>query len=310
METVGLVARFVAYLAIFVIVGAVAFRMVVLTRSGLSTTVVGRGSRRSAALGALASMTLMLVDIVKLGLQTSEMRFPTDSWLKVAMTMLRQTSWGTVWMIQFGGALLLAMMFTLARKDALPRWNVLALMSIGMAATPAFASHAMSAQRLVQYSIPADIAHVLGASLWIGTLCVMFASIVGGDGSEPQSQQDVAESRANYITSLLRSFSPLALTGSALVGASGVVSSLAHIEHWPDLTGTTYGQKLIVKLIGVGIIVVLGFRNWKLVTPGVQKDGPGRMTRGMAIELLLALVVLGITASLVVTPPPAEVMTH
>ena len=354
METLGYVTRFVAYVAILAIVGAVAFRLLILKRSGLTIGTIGRGSRRSAAIGAFASMVLVVVDIVKLGLQTSEMRFPTDSWIKVALTMLLQTSWGTVWMIQVAGAILLAMTFSLARKDALPRWNVLAVMSIGLAATPAFASHAMSPQRLLQYAIPADIAHVLGVSLWLGTLGVMFASILGGDGSEPRlahgetqsttqsalqsasfsasqsTSQSMSQStsqstsqsaphttsfstsqlRANYMASLLRTFSPWALTGAALVVASGLTSALVHIEHWADLTGTRYGQTLLLKVSGVGVIVLLGWRNWKFVTPGIPTQGPARMTRGMSIELLIALVILGLTAALVVTPPPAEVMTH
>jgi len=310
IETVGFVARLVAYVAILAVLGAVAFRLLILKRSGLTTGTIVRGSRRSAAIGAFASMTLVVVDVVKLGIQTSEMRFPTDSWITVGMKMLFDTSWGTVWMVQVVCAVLLAMTFTLARKDALPRWNVLALMSMGLAATPAFASHAMTARRFAQYSIAADVAHVLGASLWIGTLLVMFASIIGGDGNEPQSEQTVSVMRASYIVSLLRSFSPLALTGSALVAISGVVSSLAHVEHWADLTGTPYGQKLIAKVLSVGVVVLLGWRNWKFVTPAILTQGPKRMTRGMAVELLIALVVLGVTAALVVTPPPAEMMTH
>ena len=255
-------------------------------------------------------MTVVVIDIVKLGVQTSEMRFPTDSWITVGLTMLFETSWGTVWMTQVVCAVLLAMTFTLARKDALPRWNVLALMSVVLAATPAFASHARTPQRLAQYSIAADVVHVLAASLWIGTLLVMFASIMGGDGNEPQSEQTVSTMRASYVASVLRSFSPLALTGAALVAVSGLVSSLAHIEHWADLAGTPYGQKLILKVLGVGVVVLLGWRHWKFVTPGIMTQGPKRMTRGMAIELLIALVVVGVTAALVVTPPPAEMMTH
>ena len=310
MEAVGLVARFVAYVAILTIVGAVAFRLLILKRSGLTTGTIGRGSRRSAAVGAFASLMLIATDVVKLGVQTSEMRFPTESWITVGTTMVLETSWGTVWMIQMVCAVLLAMTFTLARKDALPRWNGLALLSIVLAATPAFASHAMTARRFAQYTVAADIVHVLGASLWIGTLLVMFASVLGGDGNEPRSEQTVSDGRARYIASLLRSFSPIALTGSALVAVSGLVSSLAHVEHWADLTGTAYGQKLIVKWLCVGVVVLLGWRNWKYVTPGILTQGPKRMTRAIAVELLIALVVLGVTASLVVTPPPADVMTR
>lgn len=310
IETTGLIARFVTYCAILCIVGAVAFRLLIVTRSGLSAGIIQRGSRRAAAIGSAAGMLVIVAALVKLVLQTAEMRFPGDSWIGVGSRMLFETSWGTTWLVQVACALLITMTFTLARKDALPRWNVLALLSIALASTPAFASHAKSAQRLGQYTVFADAAHVFGASLWLGTLFVMFMSIVRGDGNEPQSELSTSEMRAMYIASLLRSFSPVALIGAALVVASGVLASFAHITHWNELTGTRYGQNLLAKLAAVGLVWLFGWRNWKFITPYVSTQGPRRMTRSMAIELTLTLVVIVLTAALVVTPPPAEAMLH
>lgn len=251
-------------------------------------------------------MLIVVAALAKLVLQTAEMRFPTDSWIEVGSRMLLQTGWGKTWMLQVGCALLISMTFTLARKDALPRWNMLALLSLVLAATPALSSHARSAQRFQQYTVPADALHVLGASIWIGTLFVMFLSIIGGDGIEPGSETSPSEMRASYIASMLRSFSPLALIGAALVASSGVVSSLAHISTFNELRNTAYGQKLLIKLIAVWAVWMLGWINWKFNTPKVHAGGARQITRGMAVEIVLAIVVLLVTSALVVTPPPAE----
>lgn len=256
----------------------------------------------------MAGIIVIVSAIAKLVLQTLEMMFPTDSWIDVGLRMLLHTGWGTTWLVQVACALLITMTFALARKDALPRWNVLALLSGVLAATPAFASHARSAERFKEYTVFADVLHVLGASLWLGTLFVMFMSIVRNDGNEPQSERSVSDMRASYITAILRSFSPVALVGATLVVISGVLSALAHIANFNELFNTPYGQKLIAKLIGVGLVWLFGWRNWKFITPHVLTQGPRRMTRSMAIELTLAIAVLLITSALVVTPPPAESM--
>lgn len=304
IESLGLVARFVAFAGILIVVGAVAFRLLVLKRVGVGVSVSARGSRRAARLGVIACIAVLAAAVVKLGLQTAEMRFPTDSWLDVGAQMLFDTSWGTVWMIQFACAVLLAMSFTLARKDALPRWRTVALLSLVLAASSAFSSHAMSARRFGTYAIAADALHVVGASVWIGTLFVMFLSVMRGDSTEPGSELTVSEQRANYVGLLLRAYSPVAQVSVAMVVVSGVVSSLAHLSRIGDLFATPYGQALWRKLIFVVLVMALGFRNWKLLTPSLEKAGPARLTRGMLAELVMAVVVLALTSALVVTPPP------
>lgn len=306
IETIGLIARFVSYCGILGVVGAVAFRLLVVTRSGLSAGIIGRASRRASRIGSFGGLLIIVAALAKLVLQTAEMRFPTDSWIEVGSRMLFETSWGKTWMLQVGCALLISMTFSLARKDALPRWNMLALLSIVLATTPALSSHARSAQRLQQFTVPADALHVLGASIWLGTLFVMFLSIVGGDGIEPGSEAPASEMRASYIASMLRSFSPLALIGSGVVVASGLVSSLAHITTFNELRNTAYGQKLLIKLIAVWAVWMLGWINWKFNTPKVQSVGARPISRGMALEIALVVLVLLATSALVVTPPPAE----
>jgi copper transport protein len=308
IETLGLVVRSVMYAGILSIVGTAAFRLLVLKRSGVGAALVGRASRRAARIGAIASGLVLISSIARLVLQTAEMRFPSDSWLVVGRQMLLDTSWGTVWMVQTACAVLLAMSFTLARKDALPRWSTIAVLSAVLAGASAFASHAMSAQRLTEYTKQADVLHILAASTWLGTLFVMTLSVLGNDANEPGSELPATELRSRYIVLLLRAFSPVALVSGAILVTSGALSALAHVTSMSELVGTSYGQALLRKLVFVVLVFVFGWRNWKFVTPRLATDGPRSMTRGMAVELCLAAVVLVLTAVLVVTPPPAEVV--
>ncbi|MBC8088053.1 MAG: CopD family protein [Phycisphaerae bacterium] len=306
IESLGFVVRFVAYAGILTVVGAVAFRLLILKRVGVGVSTSARASRRAARLGTIACGMLLMAALAKLVLQTAEMRFPGDSWLVVGRQMLLDTEWGTVWMIQFACALLLSMSFTLARKDALPRWSTIATLSVVLAASFAFSSHAMSARRFGQYAVAADLLHLLAASAWIGTLFVMTVSVLRGDAIEPGSELTHSEQRARYIGLLLRAFSPVAQVSVALVLISGVVSALAHLQQIGDLLNTPYGQALYRKLIFVVLVMVLGWRNWKFVTPRLVVDGPRAMTRGMVAEVVGAVVVLALTSALVVTPPPGE----
>ena len=186
--------------------------------------------------------------------------------------------------------------FAAARRGGSIRWVVPAILSVVLAVTLTTSSHAMSAKRFSSISVVTDLLHLLGASAWLGTLGVMFASITSGDGA--------VEGDGRYVSELLRTFSPIALTGAGLVVCSGVVSSLAHIQTVNGLFASRYGLTLLAKVATVLVIALFGWRNWKRITPGVLAAGSGPMRRGMSAELLTTVIVLLITSALVVTAPP------
>lgn len=350
ITTVGFLARFVAFAALLCAVGAIAFRLLILNRAVLLPAgSVVRGSRRAASIGVVCGALIVASALVKLVVQTDEMRFPTDSWITVGGNLLLATTWGKTWLIQVGSALLLTMTMTLGRKDALPHWRMVALLALVMAGTFSYSSHAMSAARLGQYTLYADVLHLVGASMWLGTLAVMFISVVAGDGTDPASELAPVALRLQYLSGLLRVFSPVALVGAATVGASGVLAAFAHFTHVRELTTTRYGVYLLIKLGLVALVALMGFRNWRVLTPSLRRDvgntdtshtdtsqsvtshtvpshtdmsqrvkshttrsskAPTRsMIRTMLLEVLLAVAVLGVTAALVVTPPPSELMS-
>jgi putative copper export protein len=143
--------------------------------------------------------------------------------------------------------------------------------------------------------------HILAASTWLGTLLVL--TLVGIRGlirSNSGGQQ-----RAELVADLVNSFSPLALTASAIVAITGATTGWLHLKRVSSLWTTSYGMALDVKLVFVLIVVVLGAWNWKRVRPSLGTEGTEHTIRRSAtMELSFAALVLIATSVLVTLPSP------
>jgi uncharacterized membrane protein len=143
--------------------------------------------------------------------------------------------------------------------------------------------------------------HILAASTWLGTLLVL--TLVGIRGlirSNSGGQQ-----RAELVADLVNSFSPLALTASAIVAITGVTTAWLHLKRVSSLWTTSYGMALDVKLVFVLIVVVLGAWNWRRVRPSLGTEGTEHTIRRSAtMELSFAALVLIATSVLVTLPSP------
>jgi len=143
--------------------------------------------------------------------------------------------------------------------------------------------------------------HVLAASTWLGTLLVL--TLIGIRGlirsTAPGAQ------RAELVADLVNSFSPLALTASAIVAITGGTTAWLHLKRVSALWTTSYGIALMVKLGLVLIVVVLGAWNWKRVRPSLGTEGTEQVIRRSAtMELTFAALVLLATSVLVTLPSP------
>lgn len=143
--------------------------------------------------------------------------------------------------------------------------------------------------------------HILAASTWLGTLLVL--TLVGIRGlirSNSGGQQ-----RAELVAGLVNSFSPLALTASAIVAITGATTGWLHLKRVSSLWTTSYGMALDVKLVFVLIVVVLGAWNWRRVRPSLGTEGTEHTIRRSAtMELSFAALVLIATSVLVTLPSP------
>ena len=143
--------------------------------------------------------------------------------------------------------------------------------------------------------------HILAASTWIGTLLVL--TLVGIHGLI--SRNHSATQRAEIVANLVNSFSPLALSASAIVAITGATTAWLHLKRISALWTTSYGIALMVKLVFVLMVVVLGAWNWKRVRPSLGNEGTEHVIRRSAtMELTFAALVLLATSVLVTLPSP------
>ena len=143
--------------------------------------------------------------------------------------------------------------------------------------------------------------HVLGGSLWLGTLFVMMVAGVGiaFASQVPQGEKDAA------VATLVRRFSAIALTGAGLLGVTGVITAWRHLHRWSSLWTTPYGWTLDAKLVVVFFIFWLGFYHWRTAGPNLKSSEDVTMFRKTAWrELKLAGLVLIITSILTSLPSP------
>ena len=184
-----------------------------------------------------------------------------------------------------GGAALLALATALALLRW-PRWSWLAAMAGGASLVPtAAAGHAWTADdRLV--AVVADVVHLGAVSLWVGGLVALLVGI----------------ERAEDRNSVARTLSAAALVAVVVVAISGTVSGFQQVSSWSALTETSYGRLLTAKVVGFGILVVLGWVNRTRLVPLVAK-APHLLRRSVAGEVAVAAGVLALTAALIGQAP-------
>ncbi|MGW5867428.1 copper resistance CopC/CopD family protein [Streptomyces sp. NPDC055239] len=112
------------------------------------------------------------------------------------------------------------------------------VVAIGLGATWAMAEHASTGIQ-AGLAMPVDIVHLLAVATWLGGLAALvvalyFAPSVDGDA--------------------VRRFSRVAFCSVIALAATGLYQSWRQVGSWSALTGTRYGQLLLLK---VGLVAVL-----------------------------------------------------
>ena len=142
--------------------------------------------------------------------------------------------------------------------------------------------------------------HLLAGSFWIGTLLVM---MVAGLAGIPRTMHQ--PDRRTIVVHMFNAFTPLALVSAAVLAVFGVTTAWRHLKRLDALYTTPYGWTLIAKLCFVVTIVALGAWNWRRQRPQLGTDaGVDSIRRSATAELLVAGVVLVLTAVLVSLPSP------
>jgi copper transport protein len=108
---------------------------------------------------------------------------------------------------------------------------------------------------------------------------------------------------------LAKRFSPIAAIAMILIVASGTIQSVRQLGSVDELTDSTYGKWLLLKLAAVAL-VLCGALASRYATYGglIGSRGTDRqvLRRALAVELVAGIVVLGATGALTGTPPPGN----
>jgi putative copper export protein len=204
--------------------------------------------------------------------------------------------WGWSWLAQL--VLGIAAVSLFGRAQASGRWLPVRVVTVLLAFTPAFAGHAIAAERLVALAVVSDGLHILGAAGWLGTLAVM---LIVGISAALATIEDHGALAADLVTS----FSPVALACAGLAGVTGLLTAWIHTGQLEDMWATPYGRVLLLKLGILTIVAASGAYNWRRVLPRLgDRVGAARVSKSASVEVLVAVLVLFVTAVLVALPTP------
>ncbi|UIX32697.1 copper resistance CopC/CopD family protein [Streptomyces sp. GQFP] len=115
------------------------------------------------------------------------------------------------------------------------------VVAIGLAATWALAEHASTGIQ-AGIAMPVDVVHLVAVALWLGGLSALLVALFRAPADAP------------IEGSAVRRFSRLAFGSVIALVATGIYQSWRQVGSWSALTGTSYGQLLLVK---IGLVIVL-----------------------------------------------------
>jgi putative copper resistance protein D len=221
--------------------------------------------------------------------------------------MLLHTQAGTVWLVRAGllfllGAFLAIRLEIRDRTDWRAARGEVALLGALALALLALSGHSAAVEPGAALAIAVDVVHLAAAGIWVGgllplALLLWLAGRAAGADARP------------YAVLTARRFSRTALVMVLVLALSGAWNAWTHVASVAGLLGTPHGRQLFVKVVAFAAMLALALANRRLL-PALAGDGvtvgrPAmrRLSRGVAAEASLALLVLAAVTLMSVTPP-------
>ncbi|MEU6984028.1 copper resistance protein CopC [Streptomyces sp. NPDC046324] len=139
------------------------------------------------------------------------------------------------------------------------------VVAAGIAGTWALAEHASTGIQ-PGIAMPVDLLHLLAVAAWLGGLTALLVALYRAPGIERTA---------------VERFSKLAFGSVVVLAATGLYQSWRQVGSWSALTGTSYGQLLLVKVGLVAVLVGIAWisRRWtqRLGEPAAS-DAPAEET--------------------------------
>lgn len=266
---------------------------------------------RTARIGWWGAVALAVALLLVLARQLVDFRDPFEPWGAEARLLLGGTPWGTRWLMAGGGAVVAVVGLHLAARQVRGAWPVATLAVLALGAYPALSGHAAGGA-LRWLTIPADTLHVWAAGTWMGGLALVLLlergarrhrerAMTGDETAIPAEDPEAS----SLLPVLVRRFSRVAIAAVATLAVTGAFASWLHVGSLGGLAATPYGRLLLLKLLLVMMVLGLGALNFRVLAPRLGSAGGAEALRRAAwVELVLANVVLAVTAVLVRTPQP------
>jgi copper transport protein len=296
--------RALDYVAIALVTGVLIFLLFVMPPA-LVQGPFERRARLLIAVGLVIGLIVSVLGIVLEGAEASGLSLWSALRWKVISDILG-SRFGWVWLAK--AAVFAASLLAIGLWRRRAYRVALAAGCVYLAATPALAGHP-SVQSPVWAFFPADVAHVVAASVWVGGIAAtVFALPRATRPLEPPQ-------RTAVLVEVLSRFSPLALTAVITLAVTGVIQAYIDIRSLNALTHTTYGELVLLKSALLALLFGLGAVNRERVIPSLRRllaagaapAAVGRLlrdtTRG---ELATMASVFAVTAALVAFAPPID----
>ena len=180
--------------------------------------------------------------------------------------------------------------------------RIVVILSVLLACIPAFGGHAIASQQPF-LRVPADMLHLLAASIWFGGIVQL------------QGVARVSYSAHPAVYPTVTRFARLAFASVVTLVVTGVIASWLEIGlDVGELFGSTYGRLVLVKVALLGLTIPLARANQQRHLPALQEQtrrASVNLRRYVVFELALVMAVIAVTTWLVYeTPPRHEKMGH
>ena len=299
--------RWLTFLGLLVVIGALAFRLLVLrllerNRDAGDDALVAPAAERARRVGLVGLSVLGIALLLRLYAQSYALHGPAQAIEpELIGTLLTRTIWGWGWLVQLAGTIVVLSGLIAARRQSRIGWWITVPGVVALALTPALSGHAVATPDVAVLAVIADGLHVLGAGGWLGSLLLVLVVGLPVALRRPDGQ------RARSVAALINAFSPTALLFAGMVVATGVFAAWVQLGSVAQLWQSAYGRTLLVKLAVLSVVFGTGAYNWLKVRPALGDDiATHRLRRSAWLEVAVGIIVLAVTAVLVATPPPTE----
>jgi len=285
------VLRFIALFAQALEIGGIAFILLVVlpfqTEIGVEADEILRRCRRLLAWGAGAAVLCAIANIV---INVLLLYGSAD----VPITQGLMANFAIAEMVR---AVASAAVFALALDRTVSKGTRVGLVLLGAILLGAAAANSHSVARMTA-QVPmaiADALHQLGASVWIGGIPYFVIALA-------RTHDGIAWRRVG------KRFSQMSMASVAGLVAAGLILAWVFVGSWQGLYGTSYGVMVVGKVGLLGILLGLGFMNFRLVER-LRADPSTpilRMRRFAEAEIGIGLSVFALAASITSSPPSID----